>query len=211
MDLLIVNLAGVALIAWIVWYFFLSRRSEQGTAQTAGGVQEIQVTVKGGYIPETVVARPGLPLRIHFRREETSACSEEVVFPDFGIRRHLPAFETTRIEVPASPAGTYNFACGMDMMHGRLVLSETPVAAPPPAPEPPRDLPVDPICGMRVDPARAAGTSVREGQTVYFCSLGCKEHFDGGGGPRPMGHGMPSEQRVNLGVRSPRRRNGNAP
>ncbi|HEV7919702.1 MAG TPA: copper-translocating P-type ATPase [Thermoanaerobaculia bacterium] len=37
---------------------------------------------------------------------------------------------------------------------------------------------IDPICGMTVDPARAAGSSTVDGQTHYFCSKGCKAKFD---------------------------------
>jgi Cu+-exporting ATPase len=37
---------------------------------------------------------------------------------------------------------------------------------------------VDPVCGMTVDPARAAGQSTVGGQTIYFCSAGCKKRFD---------------------------------
>ncbi len=36
----------------------------------------------------------------------------------------------------------------------------------------------DPVCGMNVDPASAAGTSQYQGQTVFFCSQGCKAKFD---------------------------------
>ena len=36
----------------------------------------------------------------------------------------------------------------------------------------------DPVCGMQVDPAKAAGTSEYQGQTYYFCSKGCKAKFD---------------------------------
>jgi P-type Cu+ transporter len=36
----------------------------------------------------------------------------------------------------------------------------------------------DPICGMTIDPATAAGTSTRDGETVYFCSRPCKSMFD---------------------------------
>lgn len=196
MDVLIVNAAGAALIAWIVWYFFLSRRPDEGRASGNAGRQEIHVTVKGGYIPERIGARPGVPLRIHFRREETSPCSEEIVFPDFGIRRSLPAFETTVVDLPASAEGTYGFACGMDMMHGSLVVAEAV-----PKPLEPALVPVpslralDPICGMSVDPGRAAGSSVRDGETFHFCSLGCKARFDAGGAPGPMEHP------VTLGVR----------
>jgi YHS domain-containing protein len=36
----------------------------------------------------------------------------------------------------------------------------------------------DPVCGMDIDPDRAAGKSEYGGQTYYFCSTGCKRTFD---------------------------------
>ena len=36
---------------------------------------------------------------------------------------------------------------------------------------------VDPVCGMTVDPARAAGHVDYQGQTYYFCGRGCVEKF----------------------------------
>ena len=36
----------------------------------------------------------------------------------------------------------------------------------------------DPVCGMEIDPATAAGSSEYNGQTYYFCSMGCKKSFD---------------------------------
>jgi Cu+-exporting ATPase len=36
----------------------------------------------------------------------------------------------------------------------------------------------DVVCGMQVDPARAAGTSEYNGRTYYFCSKACKAKFD---------------------------------
>jgi Cu+-exporting ATPase len=36
----------------------------------------------------------------------------------------------------------------------------------------------DPVCGMDIDPATAAGKSEYKEQTYYFCSLGCKKSFD---------------------------------
>jgi P-type Cu+ transporter len=35
----------------------------------------------------------------------------------------------------------------------------------------------DPVCGMTVDPQRAAGSVVHQGQTYYFCSSGCATKF----------------------------------
>lgn len=192
MAFLLVNLLGLAVIGGIVWYFFLSKRAEEGSAAAVGGgSQEVHVTIKGGYIPEVIHARPGLPLRIHFRREETSPCSEEVVFPELGIRRQLPAFETTAVDIPAPPAGRYRFSCAMDMMHGRLQVEEhaPSVDAATPAPTAAdRDAwPLDPICGMRVNPERPAATAIKDGVTYYFCNPGCKVRFEQGGPAAPMG------------------------
>lgn len=36
----------------------------------------------------------------------------------------------------------------------------------------------DPVCGMDLDPAEAAGTTLHEGTMYYFCSTSCKEAFD---------------------------------
>ena len=36
----------------------------------------------------------------------------------------------------------------------------------------------DPVCGMRIRPQDAAGTSEFDGRTIYFCSKGCKQAFD---------------------------------
>jgi Cu+-exporting ATPase len=36
----------------------------------------------------------------------------------------------------------------------------------------------DPVCGMNIDPARAAGSSEYGGATYYFCSPHCKAKFD---------------------------------
>ncbi len=36
----------------------------------------------------------------------------------------------------------------------------------------------DVVCGMQVDPAKAAGTSEYNGKTYYFCSKGCKTKFE---------------------------------
>jgi YHS domain-containing protein len=36
----------------------------------------------------------------------------------------------------------------------------------------------DPVCGMSVDPTKAAGKSEYKGKTYYFCAQGCKSAFD---------------------------------
>ena len=36
----------------------------------------------------------------------------------------------------------------------------------------------DVVCGMQVDPAKAAGSSQYNGKTYYFCAKACKAKFD---------------------------------
>ena len=83
-------------LALTLRYFFGVREKAEAKADTSG-VQQVNITVKGGYSPDTVVIRQGVPVRFLFDRQETSSCSEQVVFGDFGIARDLPAFKTTRL------------------------------------------------------------------------------------------------------------------
>ena len=43
------------------------------------------------------------------------------MFPAFGLRRFLPALEKTTLEITPPSPGTYDFTCGMGMLHGRLI------------------------------------------------------------------------------------------
>ena len=120
---ILVVVAGTAAVGWINWYFFLSRRPA-ASAVAGRGRQEVRVAVRGGYDPATVRVRRGVPLRLVFDRQETSSCSEEVVLPDFGVRRFLPAHRETVVELTPPSAGTFEFTCGMGMLRGRLVVED---------------------------------------------------------------------------------------
>ncbi|HET9709238.1 MAG TPA: cupredoxin domain-containing protein [Gemmatimonadales bacterium] len=117
----VVTVLGVAAIGWVLWYFLWSRGYARA-APEGPGVQEIAVTVKGGYQPDTILVRAGQPVRLRFYRDETADCSERVVFERFGIDRALPAFETTDIEFTPTEPGEYPFRCGMSMLKGLLVV-----------------------------------------------------------------------------------------
>ena len=92
----------------------------------------IEVLVRGGYHPDTIRVEVGAPVRLLFRREESAACSEQVVFPAFGKSATLPEGERVAIELTPAEAGTYEFTCAMGMLRGHLVVS-TP-AHPMPSP-----------------------------------------------------------------------------
>ena len=118
---IIVVIGGISLIAFVLWYFFGEREATAAVVNEAG-VQEIDVTVKGGYSPDVIVVDRGRPVRLNFRREETSSCSEQVILGDFGIARDLPAFKTTPVEFTPERSGEFPFTCGMNMLHGKLIV-----------------------------------------------------------------------------------------
>ena len=115
-----VTASGAALIALLGWFFFGPRKAHR--AEVRGGVQEVEVTVKGGYSPNLIRVRQGVPLRLVFDRQENSDCSSRVVFPDFGVSKSLAAFGRTVVELLPSQAGEFGFACGMNMLHGTLIV-----------------------------------------------------------------------------------------
>ena len=119
---LIVTIFGVGLIILVNWYFLFSGRKAFQAELKERGIQEIKVVVKGGYDPDTIVVKKGIPVRLYFYRNETADCSDTIVFGDFKIRKALPAFKTTAIEFTPEKEGEYVFTCGMGMMRGKLVV-----------------------------------------------------------------------------------------
>ena len=118
---LVVLAGGVVLVAAIVWYFFGPKKRTSAKV-TAAGTQEVNITVKSAYSPDVIVVKAGSPVKLNFYRDETSSCSEEIVFGDFGIARKLPAFKTTTIEFTPDKVGEFTFTCGMHMLRGKLIV-----------------------------------------------------------------------------------------
>jgi plastocyanin domain-containing protein len=122
-DKLAVLLSGLTAIAGIIWYFFLARRRVDVAVVGSTGVQESVITVRGGYEPAEIRVRSGQPVRLVFDRRETNPCSEELVLPDFQIRRFLPANQRTVVEFTPTAPGSHAFTCGMGMLHGKVIVS----------------------------------------------------------------------------------------
>jgi len=122
-DKLVVLVSGLLAIAWIIWFFFLARRSSAQATPAHGGVQEVTITVEGGYEPSEVRVLAGQPVRIVFDRRETNPCSDEVILSDFGIRRALPAHRRTVVEFTPTAPGVHEFVCGMGMLHGKVIVT----------------------------------------------------------------------------------------
>ena len=120
-----VVIGGVAAVLFLLWFFFGERERVVAEAR-AGGVQEIDITVRGGYTPDRVVVRAGSPVRLNFYRDEIASCSERVVFGDFNVARDLPAFKKTPVEFTPQHLGEFTWTCGMSMMRGTLVVEAAP-------------------------------------------------------------------------------------
>ncbi|MCZ7531271.1 MAG: heavy metal translocating P-type ATPase [Acidimicrobiia bacterium] len=110
----------IATAGFLAWFFFGPKHA--GRAAIRGGVQEVEITVKGGYSPDRILVREGVPLRLTFDRQESGDCTSRVLFPDFGVSKALPAFGTATVEFTPERAGEFGFACGMNMVHGTLVV-----------------------------------------------------------------------------------------
>ena len=118
-----VTVAGLALIAWVNWYFFLSG-GPAAAATRSGNLQIARIEVDNGYAPSVIRVTAGQPVRLEFHRVDGSSCTEEVVIPDFGIRRFLPNGQVTPVDFTPAAAGAYEFACGMGMVRGRIIVDE---------------------------------------------------------------------------------------
>ncbi len=118
------QLIGIVLIALVVGLFFLWLRFQrrQERASESGGIQEVTILVKGAYDPNVITAKAGIPLRIHFNRQEDTDCSRFVTFDTLHLRKNLKSFSTTEIEFTPEKAGEYPFACDMGMYQGKLIV-----------------------------------------------------------------------------------------
>ncbi|MBX9584970.1 MAG: cupredoxin domain-containing protein [Gemmataceae bacterium] len=117
----VVTIVGLCVVAGIVWYFWLWTPGQAVARTAAGGVQEVEVTVRGGYEPASIVVEAGKPVVLRFTRREPSTCGEEVVIPGLGKRAYLPENQPVTVEVTPERPGEYEFTCGMNMYRGKLI------------------------------------------------------------------------------------------
>ena len=66
-ELIVIIVSGGA-AAFLWWFFFGPKKAS--TAAIHDGVQEVDITVKGGYSPDLIHVEQGVPLRLNFNRQE---------------------------------------------------------------------------------------------------------------------------------------------
>jgi len=92
-------------------------------ANVPAGATKIAVSSKG-YEPSSVSFVKGQPVKLAFYRADSENCGDEVVFAKQKIRKKLPVGETVLVEFTPTEAGEIAFACGMDMLRGKLIVVE---------------------------------------------------------------------------------------
>ncbi|MBI2086283.1 cupredoxin domain-containing protein [Candidatus Daviesbacteria bacterium] len=115
-DKIFVVLMGFLGIIFTYWFFFMKKEKEVEVED------EVDITVSGGYSPETISIAKGKRTKINFIRTDLTDCLEEVVLADFKIRKTLPLNQKITIELTPTKSGEFKFSCGMNMYHGKVIV-----------------------------------------------------------------------------------------
>lgn len=116
----LVNLTGLALMALIIWWFWLSTKGRPAQRADDGAIDI--VVDHGVYEPSVIEVNAGDTLTLRFERRDASPCAEQVVFHGLDVSRTLAVGTTTTVTLTPSVPGTYRFTCQMHMYQGRLTV-----------------------------------------------------------------------------------------
>lgn len=85
----------------------------------------VKVTISGqGYEPSSINVQKGALVKLAFYRADANNCGGEVVFPKLNIRRTLPVGKIVTVEFTPTETGEISFACGMNMYHGKIIVTD---------------------------------------------------------------------------------------
>lgn len=116
LDKILVALFSLGSMLFTYW-FFLMKKEDVVLVTDA-----VDITVEGGYSPGTIQIPQGKTTKITFLRKDPNPCLEEVVLSDFKIKKYLPLNKRVTAEITPQKKGEYQFACGMNMFHGRIIV-----------------------------------------------------------------------------------------
>jgi len=92
-------------------------------APVGAAVQRVAIDVtKEGFVPATAEVKAGVPIELVFTRRTEETCAKEIDVPSIKVRKALFLNQPVAIAVPAGPARTLEFACGMNMFKGSVVV-----------------------------------------------------------------------------------------
>ena len=114
--MLIINIAGVILIALIIWWFWLYKPK----AEQLGDNDVVVVVENGVYKPSHILLDGSTSHDITFLRKDASPCSETLLIPELDISETLPLNKPIKIHIPNLSIGEYAFHCQMQMYKGSI-------------------------------------------------------------------------------------------
>ncbi|AWM73508.1 copper-binding protein [Lactobacillus apis] len=115
-------IVGIMAIAFIAWWFLGKHDASVEQAKVNSTNQTVNIQVKGGYSPEKVVLKKGVPATLNFKRLDSSSCLDHVIFSDLGINQELPKGQVEQVKIDTSKAGEYDWGCSMNMFHGKVIV-----------------------------------------------------------------------------------------
>lgn len=114
-----VNLIGILLIAFIVWWFWIYKAKSQANAQG----DKIDIIVDAGvYEPSVIRAQLGKPITLSFLRKDTNPCAEKVLFDGLDLSADLQVDKPYELSFTPGKKGEFEFTCQMAMYRGKLVV-----------------------------------------------------------------------------------------
>lgn len=117
--MLLINIAGIILIALIVWWFWLYKPKEA----EVGNNDLVIIVENGNYSPARIKVPSGEPVELKFMRKDQSPCSETLLIPELQISDTLPLNKLKAIHLPALKPGEYAFHCQMQMYSGQITVN----------------------------------------------------------------------------------------
>jgi plastocyanin domain-containing protein len=90
---------------------------------TSPADQRISIALtERGFVPAVVTVRAGSPVTLLVTRQTDRTCAMDFVLKEHGIDEKLPLGRTVAIRFTPERAGRLTYACGMDMVHGTIVV-----------------------------------------------------------------------------------------
>lgn len=116
LDQIIVAGCGALIVIFIYWFFF---GKNDDTVEVEDSVD---IVVDGGYKPENIKIKMGQTTKLIFERKDPNSCLEEIIIPDFKIKKYLPLNNKVEIDLIPQKPGVYQTHCGMGMFHGKIIV-----------------------------------------------------------------------------------------
>lgn len=116
-------LACCVLVIAILTSFANAQDKTRARKQQTKKIQSVRINLtERGYQPSSFTLKKDVPARVTFIRKTADECGEEIVIPAYNIRRFLPVGKAVLVRFTPTKTGTFNFACGMDMLQGKLIV-----------------------------------------------------------------------------------------